>query len=131
MTKLSQSRLISIGFTLAELLIALAILGVIATFTIPKILDSGSNSKHNSIAKEASALVSEAFQVYKLNSASIIDTGINEYTPYINYVKIETTGNKIDNANTLTDRDCNNVTPCLLLHNGCLLYTSPSPRDPL
>lgn len=33
------------GFTLAELLIALGILGVIATFTIPKILSAQQDSK--------------------------------------------------------------------------------------
>ena len=37
------------GFTLAELLIALVTLGVIATFTIPKILDSSSDSKLDAI----------------------------------------------------------------------------------
>ena len=54
------------GFTLAELLIALAILGVIATFTIPKILDSGTDSKRNAIAKEIAATVSGAYQNYKI-----------------------------------------------------------------
>ncbi|MBL8031855.1 MAG: prepilin-type N-terminal cleavage/methylation domain-containing protein [Candidatus Doudnabacteria bacterium] len=41
------------GFTLAELLIALVILGVIATFTIPKVLYANQNTKYNAIAKEA------------------------------------------------------------------------------
>lgn len=40
------------GFTLAELLIALTILGVIATFTIPKILTAQQASTYNAIAKE-------------------------------------------------------------------------------
>ena len=57
-----------LAFTLAELLIALAILGVIATFTIPKILDSGSNSQWNAIGKEAAAMVSGAYQSYKLDT---------------------------------------------------------------
>ncbi len=39
------------GFTLAELLMALAILGVIATFTIPKILGAQQSSSSNAKAK--------------------------------------------------------------------------------
>lgn len=47
------------GFTLAELLIALAILGVIATFTIPKILTTQQNSKYNAMAKEVASSFAE------------------------------------------------------------------------
>ena len=109
------------AFTLAELLIALAILGVIATFTIPKILDSGSSSKHNAIVKEAVATVSEAFQMYKRDNGSIIDTGINEYTPYINYVSIDTT-TLIDSSNLSASLQCEATGPCLNLHNGGKLW---------
>ena len=45
------------GFTLSELLIALGILGVIATFTIPKILNSQANSQKTAVFKEAIATV--------------------------------------------------------------------------
>lgn len=41
------------GFTLAELLIALGISGVIATFAIPKILAAQTNGKYKAVAKEA------------------------------------------------------------------------------
>jgi prepilin-type N-terminal cleavage/methylation domain-containing protein len=40
------------GFTLAELLIALALLGIIASFTIPKVLESSTNAKYKAMAKE-------------------------------------------------------------------------------
>jgi prepilin-type N-terminal cleavage/methylation domain-containing protein len=45
----------SCGFTLSELLIAVAILGFIATFTIPKVLSSTSNAKMHTAGKEAVA----------------------------------------------------------------------------
>jgi prepilin-type N-terminal cleavage/methylation domain-containing protein len=45
------------GFTLPELLIALAILGVIATFAIPKILLSEQDRKKIAIFKESIAMV--------------------------------------------------------------------------
>lgn len=53
------------GFTLAELLIALTILGVIATFTIPKILQGQQNAQRKSIVKETVASFSQiAYEGY-------------------------------------------------------------------
>ena len=52
------------GFTLAELLIALVILGIMATFTIPKVLQSQTNEKRIAISKETIALVYGAFHAY-------------------------------------------------------------------
>lgn len=43
------------GFTLAELLIALAILGEIATFTIPKILSAQQNGQKKTVMRETVA----------------------------------------------------------------------------
>jgi prepilin-type N-terminal cleavage/methylation domain-containing protein len=45
------------GFTLAELLTALAILGIVATFTIPKIVASQADAKRLAIFKEDIATV--------------------------------------------------------------------------
>jgi prepilin-type N-terminal cleavage/methylation domain-containing protein len=50
-----------LGFTLAELLIALAILGVISTFTIPKLLTASANQKRNAILKECIGVIQETY----------------------------------------------------------------------
>jgi prepilin-type N-terminal cleavage/methylation domain-containing protein len=48
------------AFTLAELLIALGILGVIATFTIPKVLVSQQNGKRVAVFRETVAAINAA-----------------------------------------------------------------------
>ncbi|MCE3235965.1 MAG: hypothetical protein K0Q50_2145 [Vampirovibrio sp.] len=50
------------GFTLAELLISLSILGIIATFTIPKLLMNQRVSAYNASAHESAASISGAYQ---------------------------------------------------------------------
>lgn len=50
---------IKMGFTLAELLIALAILGVIATFTIPKVLSNQADAKKKAVYRETLATLSD------------------------------------------------------------------------
>ena len=76
------------GFTLAELLIALVILGLIATFTIPKVLQSQQNAQYKSSAKEVASMISGAYQ-------AALSTGKNkiyvyDLTPYMNYVAVDT-----------------------------------------
>lgn len=50
------------GFTLSELLIALAILGIIAIFTIPKILMTTQDSRKQAILKETLATIMQIQQ---------------------------------------------------------------------
>jgi prepilin-type N-terminal cleavage/methylation domain-containing protein len=103
------------GFTLAELLIALAILGVIATFTIPKILSSSANGQNTAIAKEAASMVSGAFQNLALNNGiSSTNTGA-DLTQYMNYVSVVTTG---ASGTVMTGAACTATLQCLKLHNG-------------
>ena len=47
------------GFTLSELLIALAILGLIATFTIPKLVDSIQTQGRDAVIKETIATLNQ------------------------------------------------------------------------
>lgn len=104
------------GFTLAELLIALAILGLIATFTIPKVLQSSQDSTYKSIAKEVAAMLSEGYQVYKSKNGNsyMLNTDL---TPYLNYVSLYTSS-QVDSS-----EDCSNTADigCLKLHNGGIL----------
>lgn len=77
------------GFTLAELLIALAILGVIATFTIPKILQAQQNQKKQAILKETISIVSNLGYTYCQDD--IKSTGISIYDYYasnVNAIKL-------------------------------------------
>lgn len=109
------------GFTLAELLIALTILGVIATFTIPKVLQSQQDGKYKAIAKEGAAAISNAFYEYKLRNTLTDSTTIGVLMPYLNYINVYTgTVDRWYGDNN--SNDCN--TPaytCVQLANGSVL----------
>ncbi len=107
----------TLGFTLAELLSALAILGVIATFTIPKVLTSSQNGQSNAMGKEAMASLSQMHLVAQLNGTlSSTTTGIDILNS-LNYIKTTTTGN-LDQYNGFSSIDCAATTPCYFLANG-------------
>lgn len=113
------------GFTLAELLIALAILGVIATFTIPKVLSSQQDSQAKAVAKDIAATISSGYQAYRLNKGDSSDTEFADITPYLNYVKVLTdSASQIDATYGFTgtiECDSGIGRTCLLLHNGSVL----------
>ena len=105
------------GFTLAELLIALLILGVIATFTIPKVLQSQQNNRNIATAKEVVSMLSGSYEVYKLNGTASATTSTGDMSPYMNYVAVDTTSNFDGVA------PCNFAgSECLKLHSGGLLF---------
>src|SRR3712207_5952575 len=105
------------GFTLAELLIALAILGVIATFTIPKVLNSQQDGKYKAMAKETVSAVSEAFSNYQKSNTVTGNESLGVLTPYLNYVSIHTSTLVIDDEPSGTSRACSATSVCLRLHN--------------
>ncbi len=113
------------GFTLAELLIALAILGVIATFTIPKILSSSANGQTTAIAKEAAGMISAAFSTYTLNNSLTTGTTAGVLTQYFNYVTTDTATSYTGTASGDTALSaCSATLICLKLHNGGVLQYS-------
>lgn len=108
------------GFTLAELLIALAILGIIATFTIPKVLQTNQDNKYKATAKEAAALIGQAYQVYLQDNGYSTEMVGTDLTPYINYVRGHS--GLIDDTQTDASNTCNSVPyECFQLHNGGVL----------
>ncbi|MEB3287667.1 MAG: type II secretion system protein [Vampirovibrionales bacterium] len=103
------------GFTLAELLIALAILGVIATFTIPKVLNSSQSSQNTAIAKEVAGMISGAFAAYQVENSITTDTPVSVLTNSMNYVSLVTTA-----GGGSAEFDCTALN-CLRLHSGATL----------
>lgn len=63
------------AFTLAELLIALGILAVIATFTIPKILSAQSTSSCRTVLKETVGALSEVIYQKVVLERTLVYTG--------------------------------------------------------
>jgi prepilin-type N-terminal cleavage/methylation domain-containing protein len=121
------------GFTLAELLIALGILGVLATFTIPKVLVAQQNGASNAAAKEAAAAISQAFVIYKSKNTLKATTGCGDLTPYLNYVRIDTS-TQMDDINNSGSNTCgggsNSLSDaCYILHNGAAIMYCTNADD--
>ena len=115
------------GFTLSEVLIALVILGVIATFTIPKVLQSQQSSQYSASAKEMMAMVSGAYAAYQQSHTPDANTRPDDLTPYMNYVSVITSGTQFNNFSNTSFSPCNSSNICLRMHNGGLMvYTAGS-----
>ena len=111
------------GFTLAELLIALAILGVIATFTIPKVLSSSTSAKNTAIAKEVASMISGSYSAYTLDNSPTSTLATTVLTPFMNYVSVDVAATAMgtpSDTNQTALQLCS-AAPCLVLHNGAFL----------
>lgn len=109
------------GFTLAELLISLAILGVIATWTIPKILFSQQNQQYKAAAREVNGMITSAAQIVRVKNGDGQGMILDDLTPYMNYVSVESTAN-IDSVQSLGTIACSDPAwGCIKLHSGAIL----------
>jgi type II secretory pathway pseudopilin PulG len=101
----------------------LAILGVIATFTIPKILSSFHRQDWNAKALEAAAMIADAYTAYKRDHLVSATTGMSDLIPYMNYVNIVNTGG-INYSPGSGFIPCAGLYVCLQLHNGGILLSN-------
>jgi len=109
------------GFTLAELLICLAILGEIATFTIPKMLSAQQNTRYKAVAKEAVGTLAAAYNSYKVQTGVSAYTSPSDFISTLNYIKIQTTGAIDRTYGTAGNYSCVASSPCYVLANGAIL----------
>jgi type II secretory pathway pseudopilin PulG len=106
-------------------------LGLIATFTIPKVLQVQQDKSFNSKAKEAMSTLTQAYQKYKLENLTALNIGIQDLTPYMNYVQVDS-GTSIDDMynRSTTPRVCGSAANlnCIALHNGAIIYYDTNHR---
>ncbi len=107
------------AFTLAEVLIVMAILGVVATFTVPKVLYSSNQASWNAKAKEAAAAISEAYTLYRMEKGVSASTKSTDILAYINAVGPYT--GQVNDYPGLTGGSCTGFRTCIQLHNGAVI----------
>lgn len=109
------------GFTLAELLISLAILGVIATFTIPKILTTQQDSRNKAIVKEVISSMSGALETHRNAGLLSPTTSTSTLFQYINYARADNSAFTFDSRQT-QGTVANDGRTAIRFHNGALLW---------
>ncbi len=107
------------AFTLAEVLIVMAILGVVATFTVPKVLYSSNQASWNAKAKEAAAAMSEAYTLYRMEKGVSASTKATDILAYINSVGPYTA--EINHHTGHPSVPCTGAHTCIQLHNGAVI----------
>jgi prepilin-type N-terminal cleavage/methylation domain-containing protein len=107
------------AFTLAEVLIVMAILGVVATFTVPKVLYSSNQASWNAKAKEAAAAISEAYTLYRMEKGVSASTKAEDILAYINAVGPYT--GTINHHPGGPSLPCTGDFNCIQLHNGAVI----------
>lgn len=107
------------AFTLAELLIAVGVISLITTFTVPKLLNNYQTHKFNAQSKEALQVIVRAIYNYKAEYGTVNGLTGDKLLPYIGYSKLFPAGYEYDYISGApitcpADR-------CLELHNGALV----------
>jgi prepilin-type N-terminal cleavage/methylation domain-containing protein len=109
------------GFTLSELLVSLAVLGLIAAFAVPKVLTSVGDSSFLANTKECLSVISAAYDSVKADNVSSFDPTLitlstaaaTAATPYsmINKINYAAAGNYTMGAAAAVDTFAANAAP--------------------
>jgi prepilin-type N-terminal cleavage/methylation domain-containing protein len=112
------------GFTLAELLVVLGVLGVIATFTIPKILASVELPHKKAVFKETLAMMDHIIQKGVLQNSETFSPNYAFSSYILNNINAIKICNRSDDG--VCTQNPYNVwaydVPVVLLANGATLY---------
>lgn len=108
------------GFTLAEVLITLVIIGVIAAMTVPTLMQSTNNEEYRSAFKKAVAMLNQAITMnYALtgNDASVYNSNSSMVSMFSSRLSVlKTEANKFFTADgmefTVSPTACNDTTGC-------------------
>lgn len=118
----------SLGFTLAETLVALLILSIISVYSIPKVLRVTNNNAYDAAYKEFFSSIASAHNLHKARGLLNTNTLGTDLTQYINYVSVDTLSTTLIDQSYGTAGTTNCApTPgvmCLKLHSGAILRFS-------
>ena len=113
------------GFTLAEVLVTLTIIGVVAALTIPTLIQDTNKDKYKVDIKKTTSVLNQALMTTSIDGAAIPTTGetgpdlVSLLSPYLNTLKINTAGD------TMWLADGTKIT--FVGANGCALITNVAP----
>jgi prepilin-type N-terminal cleavage/methylation domain-containing protein len=109
------------GFSLAELLIAVAILGEIATFTIPKLISAQQMGKRQMVLKQTVSMLSDlTYRGYLMKQMSGSYNG-TYYIDNVNALKVCSNNSSTEGCWSHTAPSTENVEPGFVLHNGAVV----------
>jgi prepilin-type N-terminal cleavage/methylation domain-containing protein len=120
----------SVGFTLTELLISLAILGEIATFTIPKILTSQQSAKRAAVLKESISTIQAVIYNGILTRNLTLTNSYSYISSNVNAVKLCPTNARTEGCWTQPLFDSNPQGPGFILPNGATVSGFETPWSP-
>lgn len=118
------------GFSIAEVLIAISMVGVLAAMLVPGITNNTNQEKLLGITQEAIYEVSRGYaQWQKVNGPPTASTTLTGIIGNMNVVRVINDGSfNIQVPNTTApavqavfNSSCNATTPCALLHNGAFI----------
>jgi prepilin-type N-terminal cleavage/methylation domain-containing protein len=90
-SRLTQKYSVNKAFTLTELLVALAVLGLITSFIIPKVISDINSRGYNTSLKQCMATITNEYQTYIASTIPNANTSSNMILKNLNYIEIDTT----------------------------------------